>query len=260
MVTNSTLSQNSAGNGGFGASGGAGGGITYGFGREPIVTNSTLSQNSAGSSNCPRCEVTLGGGLDGGATLRNTIVANSLAGGNCNHRGTLTDDGYNLSSDDTCTFSAPTSLTNTDPLLLPLQNNGGPTDTYALCTGAGTPDASCPGASPALDAIPAGTNGCGTDVITDQRGVSRPQDAGCEIGAVEVGPVPEVEVVNSRITFVPTLSTFATTADTSGCPAAVSGGKFSFSARLTNSNASGVLSDLVVEVQALPPTPHRCAL
>jgi hypothetical protein len=58
-------------------------------------------------------------------------------------------------------------------------------------------------------------------------------------------------VVNSLVSFVPTRSTFQTTADTSGCPAGISGGKFSFSARLTNTTSPGVLGSLVVEVKTL---------
>src|SRR5262249_10537517 len=54
-----------------------------------------------------------------------------------------------------------------------------------LCTGPGSPAASCPGASPALDLIPPGINGCGTTVATDQRGIPRPQGPSCDMGAVE---------------------------------------------------------------------------
>jgi len=61
----------------------------------------------------------------------------------------------------------------TNPLLGPLQNNGGQTQTHALLTG-----------SPAIDA---GTNtGCPT---TDQRGIARPQGATCDIGAFEFGVI-----------------------------------------------------------------------
>ncbi len=67
-------------------------------------------------------------------------------------------------------------MPSTDPLLdTGLKNNGGPTQTIALLTG-----------SPAIDAIPQGTNGCGTSIPTDQRGVNRPQGTGCDIGAYEV--------------------------------------------------------------------------
>ena len=40
-------------------------------------------------------------------------------------------------------------------------------------------------ASQARDVIPSGVNGCGTDITTDQRGVSRPQRTTCDIGAFE---------------------------------------------------------------------------
>jgi hypothetical protein len=70
-------------------------------------------------------------------------------------------------------------------MLGPLRDNGGPTYTMALLVG-----------SPAIDAIPTSpTNYC-TDlsapqpqpVLTDQRGVARPQPTGsnCDIGAFEV--------------------------------------------------------------------------
>ena len=65
-------------------------------------------------------------------------------------------------------------MPNADPLLGPLQNNGGPTDTQAL--GAG---------SPAIDAGDPAT--CSA---TDQRGVARPQRARCDIGAFEYVPPP----------------------------------------------------------------------
>ena len=92
----------------------------------------------------------------------------------------IVDGGHNLDSDNTCGFDpANGSLPSTDPLLGPLQDNGGPTLTHALLPG-----------SPAIDA--------GEDAqcpATDQRGVYRPQDgdengwATCDIGAFEVeGP------------------------------------------------------------------------
>ncbi len=62
-----------------------------------------------------------------------------------------------------------------DPLLGPLQNNGGTTWTHL--PGAG---------SPVENAIPPGINECGTSVTTDQRSVTRPQNTGCEKGSVEM--------------------------------------------------------------------------
>ena len=68
-----------------------------------------------------------------------------------------------------------TNLITTDPLLSALENNGGFTNTHALIAG-----------SSALDS--AGVNSvCASD---DQRGVARPQGAGCDMGAFEYGTPP----------------------------------------------------------------------
>jgi hypothetical protein len=111
----------------------------------------------------------------GTVKFQNTIVANQS--GNCN--GTLISKGHNLSSDNTCNFSGPGDLNNTDPQLGPLQYNGGPTQTMAL-----------PSGSPAIDA--GNPNGCtdnrGHLLTTDQRGMPRPDPedtSGCDIGAFE---------------------------------------------------------------------------
>src|SRR5262249_6761488 len=110
------------------------------------------------------------------ATLQNSIVANN-SGRNC--FGAITSNGYNLSSDASCPFTNSGDLNNTDPLLGPLQNNGGPTQTMAL-----------PSGSPAIDAgNPAGcTDEAGNLLKTDQRGKPRPDHEdtrGCDIGAYE---------------------------------------------------------------------------
>jgi hypothetical protein len=122
----------------------------------------------------------LGGGLSnaGTLTLTHSIVAQNPDGGDCrNHFGAISSQGYNLDSDGSCHLTAATDRPGTDPLLGPLQDNGGPTFTHALLPG-----------SPALDAIPWGTNGCGTTLFSDQRWQARPQTAGgaCDIGAYEV--------------------------------------------------------------------------
>jgi hypothetical protein len=95
-------------------------------------------------------------------------------------------DGYNLSSDDGGGYlTNATDLINTDPLLGPLQANGGPTLTHALLPG-----------SPAIDT---GFNFSGSTI--DQRGVSfnrtvddpananAPGGDGTDIGAYEVQTV-----------------------------------------------------------------------
>jgi len=105
-------------------------------------------------------------------TLRNTIVANSGAGGNCACRdhpsGCITDGGGNLSyPDNTCPGIVA------DPKLGPLANNGGLTKTMSLSAG-----------SPAIDAA-ADCRDFSSVVASDQRGVPRPQGLRCDIGAYE---------------------------------------------------------------------------
>lgn len=101
-------------------------------------------------------------------------------GGNCatGSGAAITSLGYNLASDATCSLTQPTDQPGAAPLLGPLATNGGRTQTHALLNG-----------SPALDAVPNGTNGCGADYTTDQRNKTRPVDAGggakCDVGAYE---------------------------------------------------------------------------
>jgi predicted outer membrane repeat protein len=124
------------------------------------VSNSTFSGNSAWAH---------GGGIwsSGTVTLKNTIVAGNT-GGNC--YGAIGGD-HNLSDDGTCPGI------NGNPLLGPLQDNGGPTHTMALRGGSAALDA-------ADDAV------CAAAPVNnlDQRGVARPQGAHCDIGAYEAGP------------------------------------------------------------------------
>jgi len=95
-----------------------------------------------------------------------------------------TSHGYNFSDDDSCNLvsTGDTQGAGNDPLLNAPAANGGLAPTQL-------PQA----ASPLLDRIPVAA--CQADgaagVTTDERGVSRPQGAGCDIGAVEVEvPVP----------------------------------------------------------------------
>ena len=186
MINNSTIGSTFLGNSADGSGGGIynGGTLTISnatiYGNRAInggggidnlgaalINNSTISKNSAH----------VGGGIDGPATLQNSIVASNSSGGNCS--GTIVSNGYNLSSDHTCNFNKIGDLNNTDPLLGPLQNNGGPTQTRALLPG-----------SPAIDAgNPTGcTDGHGHLLKTDQRGQPRPDKedtGGCDMGAYE---------------------------------------------------------------------------
>ena len=111
------------------------------------VSNSTLSGNATqlhggGIWNRGQCSIrnsTLIGnrGMNGGAInnrlgtleIESTILKRGESGANIlNDSGTVTSDGYNLSSDDGSGYLiGPGDQINTDPLLGPLQDNGGPT-------------------------------------------------------------------------------------------------------------------------------------
>ena len=157
-LTNVTLSENSAS---------AGGGLYNNLGTATL-TNVTLSGNSAAVS---------GGGIyrnDGVVQVMSTIVANSPFGGNC--VGGSTNNGFNLSSDNTCGFGV--GRDSVDVMLNPLADNGGPTQTHMPQPG-----------SPAIDTV---ATGC-PPPFTDQRGGTRSMDgdgdgsARCDAGAVEYG-------------------------------------------------------------------------
>jgi hypothetical protein len=141
-ITNCTISGNAV----FGSvfkGAGLGGGI-YAVGTVTI-SNSTFSDNyiiSYGN----------GGGIYNRATLEigNTIVNRTGMGENIfNNGGTITSAGYNLSNDDGGGYlNGPGDLINTDPLLGPLQDNGGATQTYALLPGSPAIDAGDPSFAP----------------------------------------------------------------------------------------------------------------
>jgi uncharacterized repeat protein (TIGR01451 family) len=181
-VTNSTVSENSASaTGGTGAFSSAVGGISNSGGNLSL-SFVTLAGNGVSEPNGGFLPPVAGVSNFFGGTLTaaSSVFANQTGGPNCYGFTAGSDATYNLDDSTSCGFStANNSLSNTDPLLDPagFNDNGGPTQTIALQPG-----------SPAINAIPNGTNGCGTTVINDQRGVSRPQGPACDIGAVESTP------------------------------------------------------------------------
>jgi len=163
-VTNSTFSGNSAG------VTGSGGGIYNVAGFVSItITNSTFSGNSAGSQ---------GGGIyTAGGTFNyaNTIIANSTSGGDCATDGTVGVNINNLVENGGCSAAL-----SGDPVLdALLSSNGGPTQTFALLTGSPAINA---GDNTVCDDNPGPNN-------LDQRGVTRPVNVTCDIGAYELGPI-----------------------------------------------------------------------
>jgi len=201
-VINSTLADNSTQ-----SSSSAGGGIANVNRGKATVINSTLASNvatqSGGIGNDSSSTLTVinstvagnsaqteGGGIGRGVfgytppSLSNTLVANNTAptGAQCSEP--VLDNGHNLDSGTTCGFNANKgSLNNTDPLLGPLADNGGPTLTMALLPG-----------SPAINA---GGNAFIPDgVTTDQRGFPRIQDGMVDIGAVEVSAAMDIPTLS----------------------------------------------------------------
>jgi|SRR5579863_10437299 len=160
VVSNSTISNNTTA--------GSGGGILNLSPYDDFtlaVSNSTISGNAAYYQS--------GGNIYTNfmaTALTGTIVANGMGFPNCS--GTIMDMGYNLDSDGSCGLALSTDLNKVDPLLGPLQNNGGPTQTMALLQG-----------SPAINWVNTLTD-C---PATDQRGDVRPDnhESACDIGAYE---------------------------------------------------------------------------
>jgi CSLREA domain-containing protein len=161
VISNSTISGN-------GALAFSGGGISQNGSGSVTIVNTTITGNTAGAS---------GGGIrvfSGTVNIRNTIVAgNSATTSGPDVFGAFISNGHNLigNSDGSSGFGASGDQVGTgaapiNPLLGPLQNNGGLTFTHALLSG-----------SPAIDAgddcvtLASGSGGClVTPLMTDQRG------------------------------------------------------------------------------------------
>ena len=157
-VINSTISGNSAG--------AYGGGIANGS-LGLMIVNSTVSGNSA---------ATCGGVCGGTVEIGNTILNANTAG---NIDGTVSSRGYNISSDDAGgLLTGPGDQINTDPLLGPLRDHGGPTLTHLPLRGSPAIDAGDPGFTPPPD--------------HDQRGSCfyRVFNGRIDIGSVETQPRP----------------------------------------------------------------------
>ncbi len=161
-ITNSTITGNTASSN----QSGRGGGIFSDFSATVTITHSTFSGNGADGS---------GGGINlGNGTLHlgNTVLKAGLLGANLvNISGVVISHGYNLSSDNGGGFlNAAGDQINTDPMLGPLQNNGGPTFTHELLSG-----------SPAINA---GDPNFTSPPSHDQRGPGYPRVLG---GRIDIG-------------------------------------------------------------------------
>jgi CSLREA domain-containing protein len=203
-VKNTTISGNTA----------ASGGGIYKIGSLLVVINSTISGNystgngggiyaSAGTTSLFNVTVTrnrsnsdnigfgMGGGIANaaGSTFNfvNSIIAlnenviptlplPTLDNDDCS--GTITSQGNNVMysiNSSYCTVNGAKTIA--DPSLGDLADNGGPTQTHALLPG-----------SPAIDGGNSGgcTDNLGAILTNDQRGLHRPEGAGCDVGSFEV--------------------------------------------------------------------------
>lgn len=228
------------------ASSGTGGGLGN-FNKATLI-NDTIASNSAveGGANVANDLNEQNNGFNGGISFESTIVADPQLGApvspvaalgrlaatvsNCENEAastSFTSNGFNLESDaadatlgtpPTCGFTQSTDQAGADPLLDPLADNGGPTQTRRLLPG-----------SPALDA---GTSAGLTDLNpaagVDQRGLARPIDLpgvanapggdGSDIGAFELAPPSAVTGPASNVQ-----AGSATISGTAGNPAAANG-------------------------------------
>ena len=143
IVINSTLSGNSANKNGGGIANAA----DVGQFARATITHSTFSDNSAGFNangdsiyNAGAAEFEIGSTILNAGSSGVNIFINS---------GRATSLGYNLSSDDGGGVLTGTGdQINTDPMLGPLQDNGGPTFTHALLPGSPAIDTGDPAFTP----------------------------------------------------------------------------------------------------------------
>ncbi|RPJ00918.1 MAG: DUF11 domain-containing protein, partial [Chloroflexi bacterium] len=165
-LTNATFSANSAA---------AGGGLYNESTSNPMLNNVTFSGNSANNGS--------GGGMhnaNSSPTLKNVIIANSASGGDCvNFSSSLNAASANNLMEDSAAAcdlldGVNGNLIGQDPMLAALANHGGSTQTFALLPG-----------SPAIDAGDDATCAAVPVNNLDQRGITRPQGAACDIGAFE---------------------------------------------------------------------------
>jgi CSLREA domain-containing protein len=210
---------------------GDGGGGIYSAGGTLTVTNSTISGNTAhapgggdrgagilnnlGTVTLNSCTITnnsadSGGGVmnsnNGTISAHNTIIALNTSPNGPDFNGALTFNRYNLLGNDAQTTRlgettddhVGTPASAIDPLLGPLQDNGGPTLTHALQPG-----------SPALDQGSADATSLTSAITTDQRGLPRPSDDlsipnpsfgdGSDIGAFELQVPGSIGNVSTRL-------------------------------------------------------------
>lgn len=186
-ISNSTIAENSSML--------AGGGMLNSADSSAVLVNVTIANNTA---------VTTGGGVSnaGSFSLGNTLIALNTSSANTRDIiGTFTSLGTNLIGEIGNALGIDSDLSNfwgtsvlpLDPMLGPLQDNGGPTATYAVLAG-----------SPAIDT---GTNAGAA--ASDQTGRNRNLDG--DLGGVAAVDIGAFEFVPPELVF--TVDAFTDTSD-----------------------------------------------
>jgi predicted outer membrane repeat protein len=201
VISGSTLARNRAGTEGGGiytqtgtidlASSTISGNIVTNNGRgagiyaEPFsLTGSTVSMTNCTVAANIATNGTGGGILNTNCTVnvRNVLIGNNTAAAGPDFNGTITILGWDLissTSGTTISGSGLNSKFNVNPLLGPLQDNGGPTPTHALLPGSPAID----GGNDGLNLYP--TDQRGAPRLVDNPGVPNASSDACDIGAFE---------------------------------------------------------------------------
>jgi filamentous hemagglutinin family protein len=223
LLENSTLSQNTVSdNFSTSTSAAQGGGLYNAFldsgGATVTISNSTISQNEVLGS----AGLFDGGGIAnlGTLNLSNTIVAGNTAITNPDVSGTITSQGYNIiqnrgSSSGYLTTDLPDG---TDPLLGPLQNNGGTTQTHALLVNSSAIDAGNPTST----------------LNIDQRGGQRGN-----AGGLNAGSLSDIGAYEATSSYLVTNTTDAIAPDLGSLRSAVD---FTNSGLNVNNNAANLIT------------------
>jgi len=148
---------------------------------DSTIADNTTKEETGGAARGPGAGLLIYAGtadVAGSILAYNAEIEEEYIPTNCSvtRPATIHSDGYNLDNGTECGFTSEGDLQQTFPDFSSgeLQNNGGETNTLGLEP-----------TSPAVDAVPKGSPYCDG---TDQRGVPRPQGAGCAIGAFELVP------------------------------------------------------------------------
>jgi CSLREA domain-containing protein len=215
-IQNSTVSTNIAQT--------AGGGVFVDADAGLHFVNSTVTLNSAPSGagfGIPTSDILLFPWPQPapGVRLRNTIVAGNVGGPDC--AVPFTSEGGNIDGGAQCGFVGLNDRQNVlRPALLALADNGGPTMTHALASSSIAVDSAL---APCLQ--------------IDQRGVTRPQHAGCDIGAYEYsGPLgtPDTTPPDTLIVEAPLTTDGFGIFRFAGVDAGTAPDEFLFQCRITN--------------------------